>query len=208
VSSFNIPDGLAPEIYPLAWLVGSWRGYGVLAYPSIPEQPIVQEVTFDHDGGPYLRCTSTIWTVDPARSQSVAHETPGLAGADLLAPAEVWSSESSYWRPAPTQRSATEDAAAAKRSGDGRPAPPITDIEVLLSQPTGHVAVYLGRAQGPRIDLVSDAMVRTADASEVTAGRRMYGLVAGDLLWHEELAAFGNELQPYTSGRMGRKVTT
>ncbi|HLS50221.1 MAG TPA: FABP family protein [Actinomycetaceae bacterium] len=207
MSTFNIPDGLAPEIYPLAWLVGSWRGYGVLAYPSIPEQPIVQEVTFDHDGGPYLRCRSTIWTVDPARSESVAHETPGIAGAELLAPAEVWSSESSYWRPSPTQHSAQRQAGEPATDGRGAP-PPITDIEVLLAQPTGHVAVYLGRAQGPRIDLVSDAMVRTAEASEVTAGRRMYGLVAGDLLWHEELAAFGNELQPYTSGRMGRKVMT
>ena len=204
-TSFNIPEGLAPEIYPLAWLVGSWRGYGVLAYPAIPEQPIVQEVTFEHDGGPYLRCTSTIWTVAPG-SQSVDPETPGLRGAEMLMPAEVWSSESSYWRVSPTQQSAGE--APMAEPTNGAPTPPISDIEVLIAQPTGHVAVYLGRVQGPRINLVSDAIVRTADASELTAGRRIYGLVASDLLWHEELAAFGNEIQPYTSGRMGRKATS
>ena len=58
--AFSLPDGLAPEVYPLAWLVGRWRGEGVVGYPGIEETAFTQDVVFDHDGGPYLRYTSTI----------------------------------------------------------------------------------------------------------------------------------------------------
>ena len=30
--AFTLPDDLAPELYPLAWLAGTWRGYGILTY--------------------------------------------------------------------------------------------------------------------------------------------------------------------------------
>ncbi|WP_324649410.1 FABP family protein [Georgenia sp. H159] len=197
MATFTLPEGLAPEVYPLAWLVGSWRGYGVLAYPGIPEQPFVHEMSFDHDGGPYLRCTSTLWSVDAERSSSVPQETAGAAGADLLGKAEVWATESAYWRSVPRgPEQANDGAPAAQRQ---------TDIEVLVAQPTGHVAVYVGNVRSARIDLVSDAVVRTASAAEMTAGRRMYGLVQGELMWVEELAAFGHELQSYASGRLSRQ---
>ena len=57
--AFTLPDDLAPELYPLAWLTGTWRGYGILTYgETVPEQAVYQEMTFDHDGGPYLRQTT------------------------------------------------------------------------------------------------------------------------------------------------------
>ena len=199
MATFTLPEGLAPEVYPLAWLVGSWRGYGVLAYPGIPEQPFVHEMTFDHDGGPYLRCTSTLWAVDLEHSSSVPQETPGAEGADLLAKAEVWATESAYWRASPDQPVGGGNGVSVEGG-------PRTAIEVLVAQPTGHVVVYVGDVRSARIDLVSDAVVRTAGASEVTAARRMYGLVNGELLWVEELAAFGHDLQSYASGRLSRQV--
>jgi hypothetical protein len=83
--TFEFPEGLAPEVYPLAWLVGRWRGEGVIAYPGIEESAFVNEITVDHDGGPYLRYTSTL----------------RLADADPSAPA--WSTETGYWRIASTR---------------------------------------------------------------------------------------------------------
>ncbi len=198
MATFTLPEGLAPEVYPLAWLVGSWRGYGVMAYPGVPEQPLVHEMTFDHDGGPYLRCTSTLWAVDAEHSTSVSQEMPGAVGADLLAKAEVWATETAYWRatPAGAQQPTNGTRTEGQRS---------TDIEVLVAQPTGHVVVYVGTVRPARIDIVSDAVVRTASASDVAASSRMYGLVQGELLWVEELAAFGHELQSYASGRLSRQ---
>lgn len=198
--TFRIPEGLAPELYPLAWLVGSWRGYGVLAYPNVPEQPFVQSMVFDHDGGPYLRLTSTIWMVDLEHSESVPQETPGRQGADRLAPAHVWSSESAYWRPVPRRADEAE-------RGDGASGPVPSELEVLVADPSGHLSVYLGTVRGPRIDLATDAVVRTSTAAEVAAARRMYGLVRGELMWAQDLAAFGHELQPYASGRLSREET-
>ena len=98
--AFTLPDDLAPELYPLAWLAGTWRGYGILTYgETVPEQAVYQEMTFDHDGGPYLRQTTTIWTVDATRSKNLDFEMPGLQGASLLAPAQIWATETPYWRP-------------------------------------------------------------------------------------------------------------
>lgn len=79
---FQIPEGLAPEVYPLAWLVGRWRGTGAVSYPSIPETRTVQEVLVDHDGGPYLRWTATTSVVDGDGER-------------------VWGTESGFWRVPP-----------------------------------------------------------------------------------------------------------
>jgi len=75
--SFVLPDDLAPEVYPLAWLVGRWSGTGEVAYPTIPRRAVTAEVLVTHDGGPYLAWSSTL----------------------LLAQEEqVWATEQGYWR--------------------------------------------------------------------------------------------------------------
>ena len=63
--------------------------------------------------------------------------------------------EAGFWRPQP----------------DGK-------VEVLLSHPTGITEIYLGEFRGlTRIELVTDAVARTATAKPYTAGKRLYGLV-------------------------------
>ena len=192
---FTVPDDLAPECYPLAWLLGEWRGFGMLGYPGVPEQAIVQHVAFDHDGGPYLRSTSTIWLADASRSGEIAQEMTGSEGSAALVPGQQWSTETSYWRPVP--------AGSGDDGPDGQPTV-ATELEVLVADPAGQMSVYLGTVRGARVDLSTDAVVRTATAAEVSGARRMYGLVQHDLMWAMDLAAFGNELQSYASGRLSR----
>ncbi|WP_127126877.1 FABP family protein [Georgenia sp. SYP-B2076] len=219
--AFTIPDDLAPECYPLAWLLGRWRGFGMLGYPGVDEQAFVQEVVFDHDGGPYLRSTSTIWTTDRARSGAIAQEMTGTEGAGALVPDQVWATETSYWRPLPASvtsvpaqqgngvptgaQAAGPAVRPAARTASGAPLPDATELEVLVSDPAGHLSVYLGTVRGARVDLATDAVVRTATAAEMTAARRVYGLVQHDLMWAMDLAAFGQELQSYASGRLSRQ---
>ena len=195
--AFSLPDDLAPEAYPLAWLVGTWRGYGILTYgESVPEQAVYQEMVFDHDGGPYLRQVTTTWTVDATRSQDLDFEMPGLEGAGRLAPAQVWSTETTYWRPVGQEEPDADDADTTT---------PITRLELVSADPAGQVAVWEGWIQGPRAQVGTQAVGRTRTSAEVTQMSRMFGLVAGDLMWTQDMAAFGaTEMDTYASGRLGR----
>ena len=220
--AFTLPDDLAPELYPLAWLAGTWRGYGILTYgETVPEQAVYQEMTFDHDGGPYLRQTTTIWTVDATRSKNLDFEMPGLQGASLLAPAQIWSTETTYWRPvgqeqpdgaeaaetaAETATDSSEPAEDATDTGSSSgPLIPITRLELVSADPAGHVGVWEGWIQGPRAQVGTQAVGRARTAVPVEEMTRMFGLVGGDLMWTQDMAAFGrSEVRTYASGRLGR----
>ncbi len=248
--TFSIPDDLAPELYPLAWLVGTWRGYGILTYgQTVPEQAVAQEMTFDHDGGPYLRQTTTIWTLDATRSSDLDFDTPGLEGFARIAPARIWSTETAYWRPVgqdepdgeggspsgPGAASAdrpdgagtdgpgsgggaasmggpgdsdgpASGAASSNRPDGARPrTAPRTRLELVSADPAGHLAVWEGWIRGPRAQIGTQAVGRTRTAVPLTQMNRMFGLVGGDLMWTQDMAAFGEtELKTYASGRLGR----
>ncbi len=173
--AFTVPEGLAPEMYPLAWLVGRWQGEGVVVYPTIPEARVRQEVVVDHDGGPYLSWASTLWLAGPGPDDEVG---------------PVWATETGYWRLPPDT---PEDLPPQQRV-----------VELLLADPAGHLSLYAGTLAGPRIDLASDLIARTPDAAEVRAATRMYGLVQGDLMWAWDIAAFGEPLQSYASAQLQR----
>lgn len=187
--AFSIPEDLAPELYPLAWLVGRWHGFGMVGYHGVPERSVVSEMVVDHDGGPYLRATHTLWLVDEDLSGPVDHERSGAEGYAALVKDVQWSAETSYWRPVGSER-----------TGDGVR----VELEVVVADPAGSLSLYLGAAEGPRITLATDAVVTSPTAAQVSAGSRMYGLVASDLLWVQDLAAFGQDLAPYSSGRHSR----
>lgn len=187
--SFVLPEGLAPEVYPLAWLVGRWRGEGVVVHPHVPETPVVQEVVVEHDGGPYLSWSSTMWL-----APTDDHGPDATAGPDATGhgpEGRVWATEAGYWR-VPSDRP------------DGLPADRFP-VELLLVDPAGHLTLYAGVTGNGRIDLASDVVVRSPDAVEVTAATRLYGLVQGELMWTWDLAAFGEPLQSYASARLTRQ---
>lgn len=200
---FTLPEGLAPEVYPLAWLVGRWRGDGVVVYPTIPEARIVQEVVVDHDGGPYLRWSSTLWLAaddgdgggadadgGDGKGSDAEGDAEGGVGRGEPARGQLWATESGYWRVPPD------------RPGGLRPDQ--HPVELMLIDPAGHLSLYAGAVGNGRIDLASDLIARTKDAAEVNAATRLYGLVEGELLWAWDIAAFGEPLQSYASARLRR----
>src|SRR5690606_19821367 len=54
----EIDPTMHPQCAPLAWMIGSWAGAGVVGYPSIESRNFGQEVEVTHDGRPFLRWTS------------------------------------------------------------------------------------------------------------------------------------------------------
>ncbi len=77
-------------------------------------------------------------------------------------------------------------------------------IEMLLTHQTGFAEVWHGEAGGAKLEIVTDAVVRTESAKEYTAGKRLYGYVEGDLLYAFDMAAMGEELQPHLWARLQR----
>lgn len=77
-------------------------------------------------------------------------------------------------------------------------------LEVTLSHPTGFSEIWIGTADGPRIELRTDVVARTTTAKEYTAGHRLYGLVEGDLAWAYDMSAVGQPIQPHVSARLKR----
>ena len=77
-------------------------------------------------------------------------------------------------------------------------------VELLLAHNTGFVEVWYGSSEGAKIELSTDAVVRTHSAKEYVAGHRLYGLVEGDLLWAYDMSAMGHALQPHIWGRLRR----
>jgi hypothetical protein len=59
----TIPD-LHPALEHLAFLVGEWHGLGVVGYPTITESRYEQELSFSHDGRPFLAYISKTWLID------------------------------------------------------------------------------------------------------------------------------------------------
>ncbi len=195
---FTLDPSLPAELAPLSWLLGVWDGTGVVHYRDgdrIREHEFGQRVSFSHDGLNYLNYSSTTWLLD-------SENTPLNA-------------EAGYWRL--HRPSEAGDPGPGMLPGDG--ARPYTtaeqvetlraphggfDVEVALIHPGGVSELYLGRAAGPRIDLQTDAVMRSASAKEYSAATRLYGLVDGKLLWAWDIAALGNDLRTHASGTLMR----
>ena len=88
-------------------------------------------------------------------------------------------------------------------TGFWRPQPD-DSLEVVMCHPTGYAEVWYGTITGAKIELTTDAVVRTSTAEEYTAGQRLYGLVEGDLLWTFDKAAGGHPLQNNLWARLRR----
>src|SRR6478672_4594988 len=56
--------GIHPALEHIAWLVGTWWGFGVGGYPTIDSFRYEEEITFTSDGRPFLRYESKTWLID------------------------------------------------------------------------------------------------------------------------------------------------
>jgi hypothetical protein len=88
------------------------------------------------------------------------------------------------------------------RIGDGR------RLEVAMSRDDGVIEIWYGElADGrPQIDMVTDAVARFPGTPEYLGGKRLYGLVKGDLMWVFEKVVAGGGLKPYMSAHLKKVV--
>jgi hypothetical protein len=200
---FELDAALPAEIVPLSWLLGVWEGSGVLAYrigDGTVEREFGQRVAFTQDGGPHVQYACSTWLLDD--DVAAADRTPLY-------------SELGYWRLA--RPLGPQDPGPGLLPGAGEPAFTTAeavetlrnasggfDLEVSILQAGGVNELYLGAVTGPRIELGTDAVVRSASAKEYAAATRLYGLVEDHLLWAWDIAALGQDLRTHASGRLAR----
>lgn len=191
---FVIPDDLPIELTPFTFLLGDWRGSGVVSY-SIDENPseteFFQTASFHPLALGKLEFAAEVKDVEGnliaqergyfslSRPASASDAGPGLLPSDgtkLLTVRE----DLELWR---------------NKNGG-------FDIEALIVSPQGVAELYFGQIKGARIDLATDAVLRSPNAKEYNAGTRLMGLVEGALLWAWDMAALGQPLKSHASARL------
>lgn len=196
---FVIPDDLPIELTPFTFLIGQWRGSGIVSYPvgdnPATETEFFQTVSFRPMANGKLDYESV---VQDATGALVASEkgfwmlsrpnNDGDAGPGLLPGSGV---------PAITVR---EDLELWRNAAGG------FDIEALIIQPSGIAELYFGQIKGARIDLATDAVLRSPNAKEYNSAQRVLGLVDGALLWAWDMAAVGSPLKSHASARLEKIV--
>ncbi len=165
---------LPPELAHLSWLVGRWGGIGEGGYPTVAPFRYEQVVEFATDGRPFLEYRSVSWIVDEDNRRIRRSGT-----------------ESGYWRPRPDNH-----------------------VELLLAHPTGYAEVWIGhvevtaitdaRITGARMELTTDAVMRTESAKDVSGGHRLYGLVGDRLLSTYDMVAVGQPMANHLAIAMER----
>jgi hypothetical protein len=196
---FTLPEGLPVELNPLAFLVGSWQGIGVVSNKFVStddavEQKFQQQVTFSVGTGNYITYHATSRLLGQATDGSEDIELPAELGFWHL----VRNAEAADHGPAllpgvgePTIQNA-HDLEKLRNERGG------FDIEASIIHPSGAYEFYSGQVKSGRIDL------RTVAGSHmpnhlVEVGKswgyaeRLYGTMTQEgvnkLLWVMEVAA-------------------
>lgn len=189
--TMRLPENLPPENYPLAWLLDTWRGGGVLEYENVPAAAYLHELRIDNnDGGPYVRFVSTIWLAkEPAGAVDKEHS--GEATWNELTKGQLWSTLTGYVRANPE----------VEKQEDGSVA-----LEAMTAAPSGVSQVWVGIVRGPQLQMVTDVVARAAAGADVTAAKVMAGNVNSDLFYAYDMEAFGSPMRSYMAGRLSRMM--
>jgi hypothetical protein len=194
---FDLPEDLPIELTPFTFLIGSWQGHGVVSYPIAEREPtehhFFQVMTFTPLNTGRLEFSSTVSDLEGnlmthergfwmlSHPSSAANAGPGLLPKTAKAVFEN-----------------REELETLRNERGG------FDIEALIIQPEGIAELYFGQIKGARVDIGTDAVLRSPNAREYSAAQRMFGLVEGSLMWAWDMAAIGQPLNSHASAKLER----
>lgn len=185
-----IPADLPPLVAPVAWMLGTWRGWGTRAADGA-DAPVVEEVRGDVVGD-QMRLVTRVYEgtadkdVDP--TWDAASGLSAIARGPLLVEETLYVSVAPSDAPLPPPGQHNPRAFTASGATTG-----------------GHASAWDGMSMGPRVRMVSEAIARVEGSERVVHYGRMFGLVAGELMWTQERTLEGaDEAVVEFSGRLMR----
>lgn len=195
--AFDIPTDLTPELVPFSWLIGTWEGTGRLGEGETEDPYFWQQVSFSDVDAPYLEYRSESWLTE-------------ADGTKI----RILSVENGFWSLSRPQ----QDADAGPGMNPGQEQPVLSsaeDVQTLhteegfkiqahIVQPGGISELYYGLINGPRIQLATEALLRSENAKPYASSTRMYGLVAGDLFWRWDVSLGNKDLKAHASAALKR----
>ncbi|MCX5421801.1 FABP family protein [Streptomyces sp. NBC_00078] len=173
----EIPSDLHKDLVPLAFLLGTWAGAGVHA--SVEDS--------DEHSPDAEKCNfgQEVTFTHDGRDFLEYHSHTWVLDNDgnKVRPLET---ESGFWRIDADRK-----------------------VEVTMTRDDGVIEIWYGdlAKKQPQIDLVTDAVARTAASRPYSAGKRLYGYVKSDLMWVGEKQTPSVELRPYMSAHLKKVVT-
>lgn len=196
-----IPADLPALVAPVAWMLGTWEGWGMHAQPAAPGQdasieasadsPVIEEIRGDVVGE-QMRLVTRVYAGEA--SAPIDPTWDAAQGLAVIQKGDLISEETVYVSVAPSD-------APLPPPGQYNP----REFTATSASTEGHSAVWDGVSVGPRVQMVSDAIALGADVTRVTHLGRMFGLVAGELMWTQERTLDGeDEADVEISGRLER----
>lgn len=192
-----IPDNLPVELAPIAWMLGTWQGWGMLCQEGEgPDMPVIEEIRAEICDT-QMRLTTSIYSASTVDETEIDPMFDSLQGLEALEVGDLLREETMYLRVLP---------------GSGELPPPgqYEPRELMASAATtdGLSILWVGVSMGPRVQMISDAIARDAQAQSVEHQGRMYGLVSGEMMWTQEQTLAGQETAVDISGRLARVEDT
>ena len=193
-----IPADLPALVAPVAWMLGTWEGWGMYAAPAAPgreepaeDSPVIEEIRGDVVGE-QMRLVTRVYA--GVASEPIDPTWDAAKGLSAIKKGDLISEETVYVSVAPSDA----------------PLPPpgqynSREFTATSASTEGHSAVWDGVSVGPRVQMVSDAIALGVGATRLTHLGRMFGLVAGELMWTQERTLDGqDEADVEISGRLHR----
>ena len=185
-----IPADLPPLVAPVAWMLGTWRGWGTRAADGA-DAPVVEEVRGEVVGD-QMRLVTRVY--EGTADRDVDPTWDAASGLSVIARGPLLVEETLYVSVAPSD-------APLPPPGQYNP----RAFTAAGATTGGHASAWDGMSMGPRVRMVSEAIARVEGSERVVHYGRMFGLVAGELMWTQERTLEGaDEAMVEFSGRLMR----
>ncbi len=172
--AIEIPTDLTPELVPLSWLIGVWEGSGKLGEGEADDEHFWQQVTFRDTGLPYLEYRSE----SSHRCRRHPAAPPGRR-VRLLVPGPQAGSRRPW--PGHDSRRPVPGAALGRRCREAAHRRRFQDPG--QHQPSGGLSeLYYGVINGPRIQLATEALLRSENSKPYASSTRIYAGGRGPVL--------------------------